>query len=119
MENFWYNDEIVNDMEDLLEILDHEDGELESLPDDWNLDCEEMEKQNIHKFTIENIVQTIHEERFSENNFDEEYNKICTIISKNIDLESLNNQIPELWYPNGVSFKITKKNLLEYIDNSK
>ena len=116
MENFFYDDQLVNDLEHLLEILDHEDWELESLPEDWSLDCERMEKERIFTISLKHIMDSIEDERYSDSNSIEEYDKISSIISENIDFFNINQQMPQLWYPTGETFKITKQDLIKYIN---
>lgn len=112
-EAFHIDEDYYADMDSFVCTFDEQ--EINDLDDDWAVEAYECESQPIHVFTPENIIQTINEERFSENNAEDEYERIIKILSDNIDFEKLNSLIPHLNYGTRKKFLITKHDLLEYI----
>lgn len=100
----------------------NEDEDVKALEDDWEIEAEETTLEKIfkadEKFIIDSIVSNTDkwEDRFPDPNNDErEFAQIRNAIRESIDVEKMNSLLPELHYANGKKFKITKKDLLEYI----
>lgn len=121
MENFFIEDRFYHDltsfMEDL-ELIEIED--IDELSEDWEAQAQDTKLEKMFSmskdFAIDAIIQQTDkwEERFPEDS-DILFNQIKNAINQSIDIEKLNSLLPELYYPNGKMFKITKKDLLEYI----
>lgn len=122
MENFFVDDKFHSDLESLMSDMGiNDDDDIKALEEDWSVDCEEstLEKmfQVDEKFIVDSIVcQTDKwEDRFPDPDNDErEFAQIKKAIRESVDIEKMNSLLPELYYPNGKKFKITKKDLLEY-----
>lgn len=121
MENFFIDDKFHMDLDSLITDLDlDDDGAIEALPEDWSIIAEETELQKIFTLTKEFVVDSIMdatdkwEERFPED-VEDLYEKIKKSIGEGIDLDKMNASTPELYYPNGNTFEITKADLLEYV----
>lgn len=115
MENIFHDDEFYRELEDLLEELELDKESIEELPEDYELWIEESVLQPLVTFDPHYIIERIGDERFSENNVDDEYDKISNALKKHVDFEALNAAIPKLYYPTRKKHKFTKKDLLEYI----
>jgi len=121
MENFFYNENFCSDIESLMSDLDLDEDEIQDLEDDWHVTCEEttLEKIFVIKkdFAVNAIMNQTEtwEDRFPEE-CDDLFKRIESAIEQSIDIEKMNNLLPELYYPNGKMFKITKKDLLDYIN---
>lgn len=121
MENFFIDENFCSDLDDLIRIYDLEDDNaIPELDEDWSVEVEESELQKIFTLKKEFVVSAIiektdtWEERFPEDS-DRLFEEIKKAIEQSIDIEKMNSLLPELYYPNGKKFKITKKDLLEYI----
>ncbi len=82
-EAFHIDEDYYSDMDSYVSTFDEE--EIKELDDDWAVEAYSCESQPIHVFTPEKIMDTINEERFSENGAEEEYDKIIKILNENID----------------------------------
>lgn len=122
-EYFFYEDKFISDVEDLLYELNldenDDDSDIKNLPDDWSVVCEESKHEKMFQFKIDDVVSDIisHTDRFEER-FPEEservFKELEVAVKNGIDIDKINSEIPKLYYPSGVSFTITKNDLLEY-----
>lgn len=119
MENFFINENFHCDLESLINDLDI--YEVEELGDDWEIQAEESNIEKIFTLNEDFVVSTIvehtdkWEDRFPEES-DDLFKRIKNAIKQSIDIEKMNSLLPELYYPNGKRFKITKKDLLAFIE---
>lgn len=112
MENFVIDDKFYRDFEELIYDISEED-DLSDLEENWAIEAYECELEPVFKLCANWICDRINEERFNEDG--EPYDKIYEILSKEIDFEKINEQIPKYWYPGRNKFTITKKDLLEWV----
>lgn len=121
MENFFIDDKFHMDLDSLITDLDlDDDGAIEALPEDWSIIAEETELQKMFTLTNDFVVDSVVQNTDKwDNRFPEEsdylFVKIKKAIEQGIDLDKMNASIPELYYPNGNNFEITKADLLEYV----
>jgi hypothetical protein len=120
MQNFFYNGYFISDLEDFIEELGLDEEDISDLPDDWEEECQESKLEKIfvlkEKFILDNIMSAteVWEDRFPEES-DRTFKEIEKTILQSIDVEKLNSLLPEIYYPNGKKFKVTKNDLLEFI----
>lgn len=120
MENFFYDDRFLTDLDDLMAELDMDEEAVSELDDDWEITCEEttLEKMFVveQDFATKAILDAtdIWEERFPEES-DKLFKQIEKAITEAIDINKLNEGIPSLYYPNGRMFKITKADLVDHV----
>lgn len=112
MENFFFNDEFMSDIDSLLHQIGIDEDDVSSLPDDWSKECFESEERPIVKLSADYILRMIDEGNFSENGYDDESAKIAAILNENIDWKKINELIPTLFYPTRNKFYITKADLM-------
>ena len=119
MENFFIDGKFYNDLSELMDDRDIQDDELHLLDGDW---CETAKQSKLEKiftlkkdFVVNAIIEQTDtwEERFPEDS-DDLFEEIKKAVEQGIDLEKMNNLLPELYYPDGVKFKITKQDLIDY-----
>lgn len=123
MENFFEDDKFHSDLESLMSDHDLNNEEvIKALDDSWHIDCEEANLEKIFILNEDFVVNAIlgqmdrWEDRFPAEDHDERTDdSIKRAIGQSIDIVKMNSLIPELYYSNGKKFKITKKDLLEYI----
>jgi len=116
MENFFYNDNFYSDMESFIHENFDDESEIAELDDDKLFLCKGSKLEPILKLSAEWIAERIDDERFSENNNDNEVEKIMKVLSGNIDFDKINALLPELYYENYKDkFTITKQDLLDQI----
>ena len=111
-ESFFIDDEFYDDIYHYAESMD---GEIEDLEDDWAIQVTACELQPLVTLTPDWIVERICEERFSEDNSDQEYEKIIKALKQCIDFDKLNSLMPKLNYATREKYFITKTDLLEAI----
>ena len=120
MQNFFYNGYFISDLEDFLEELGLDEEDIIDLPDDWVEECQLSTLEKIfvlnEKFILDGIINSLDvwEDRFPEES-DRTFKEIEKAILQSIDVEKLNSLLPEIYYPNGKKFKVTKNDLLEFI----
>lgn len=114
LEIFYYGDAFYEDIYGLINDLDIED-KINELPDDYVINVYECELRPIVKFTSEYITDMVDDDSYSENNYENEYDKIKEALDKCVDFKKLNSLIPELWFPTNDIRTITKADLLEAI----
>ncbi len=121
MENFFIDDNFCHDLDDLIRLCTMED-DIEELADDWSIIVDEAESQKIFILDKDFVVNAISErtdrfeDRFPEDDNDDRLStQIKKAIEQSIDLEKLNSLLPELYYPSGETFEITKKDLIEHV----
>lgn len=116
MENFFYNDNFYSDMESFIHENFDDESEIAELDDDKLFLCKGSKLEPILKLSAEWIAERIDDERFSENNNENEVEKIMKVLSGNIDFDKINSLLPELYYENYKDkFTITKQDLLDQI----
>lgn len=114
MKNFFYADELYNDLGDLIEDMFEEDEEIYKLPDDWYIICEESDLEPIVDFNVDWIMENIDQDRFSE--MGDDWDKLRKLFTENIDFGTINKKIPKLYYGSLKEFDITKQDLIRYIE---
>lgn len=117
MENFFYEDNFCNDIEDLMFIKDINDENISDLADDWVCKVELTTLEPMFQLSANKLSDMLcndNEERFSEDGAQSE--DIVKALNQCVDFEKLNSMIPSLWYPNGKDATITKKDLIEYLN---
>jgi hypothetical protein len=116
MENFFYNDNFYSDMESFIHENFDDESEITELDDDKLFLCKGSKLEPILKLSAEWIAERIDDERFSENNNENEVEKIMKVLSGNIDFDKINALLPKLYYENYKDkFTITKQDLLDQI----
>ena len=116
MENFFYDDIFCETTEDLMTYLELEPEELYG---DWEIRCQAATLEKMFTLEKSDIVEAINEmtrddneERFPEDYSESIEKAIRKAISDGIDIDKINAAIPELYYPNGEFFTITKSDLV-------
>ena len=114
IENFFEDGNFYTDLEDFMyRIFDGEEDQIKELDDDTVFNCKGSKLEPILLLSAEWITERIDDDRFSENNSDDEYEKTTKILNANIDYEKINALIPKLYYENyRDKFTITKQDLL-------
>ncbi len=88
---------------------------IDVLPDDWAQKIEMCDQEKMFVLDEDDVEVWIermldyHDDRISENDMSEELKKA---FMAGIDLQKINYEIPELWYPNGTVSIITKQDLI-------
>lgn len=116
-EQFFYNGEFVNDVEYFIEqrLEDYSVENADSLPDDFQFEIELCDYEKMFELDaneLTNILSDVHEDRSSEDG--DEWEGIRDKIKECVDFEKLNAAIPSLYYCNGKTHVITKKDILNY-----
>ena len=122
MENFFWNEYFCSDIEDFLRHADlEEDEDIKALPSDacWTVEMTTLELViKIDDRDFNRIVGDIVDGKIER--LPEDCDDVCASIEKafkeSIDLVKLNELMPKLYYPNGTKEKITKQDLLDYIN---
>jgi len=116
MENFFIEEKFYGDLSDFADEYSKE--EIQEMSDDteWTAECSDLEPIfELDKYNLFDIVYNCYEDRFpGDSNGIEE--QIKTVFNGMIDFDKLNESLPELYYPNGEFFKITKADLLELLN---
>lgn len=114
MENFFYDNEYCDSIEDLIyKIVDDED-EIYELDDDFELKCYEAKLEKMEEIDEYWITQRMDEDRFPEDD-ERTMDRLLKLFKDNINFEKINEGMPELWYETGKTFIITKQDLIDYI----
>jgi len=95
-------------------VFDGEEEQVRELEEDAVFECKGSKLEPIINFSSQWITERIDDDRFSENNSDNEYEKITKILDKNIDFKKITDLLPKLYYENHKDkFTITKQDLLD------
>lgn len=114
MQNFIYDEEFYHELEDL--IMSREwDEDIDELPDDFKIEIELTTLEPIVRIDAEWVAERIDIERFSDNNEDREFEKVCEVLDQNIDFEKVTSLLPKLHYGNRKKETITKQDIINYI----
>ena len=115
MENFFEDGEFYTDLEDFIyKVFDGEEEQVIELEEDAVFECKGSKLESIINFSSKWITERIDDDRFSENNSDDEYEKITKILDENIDFKKITDLLPKLYYENYKDkFTITKQDLLD------
>jgi hypothetical protein len=108
---YYYNENFYDEIREIIE-----DYDFDSFPDDEILKVENCTLEPIITLTAELIADCLEnhlEERHSELDAENELKQIIATLKRNIDFDKLNNDMPELWYPNGTFERFTKAELIE------
>ncbi len=121
-ENFFCNDEFYYEIEDLLIAIDIDEENIDALPDDWVISCEETQLEKIfvlkEDFVINAIIQSTDyfEDRFPEDS-DHIFKQIEKAVKESIDIRKMNDLLPSLHYVTKGKFIISKDDLKEYFNH--
>lgn len=115
IENFFEDGEFYTDLEDFIyKVFDGEEEQVRELEEDAVFECKGSKLEPIIDFTSQWITERIDDDRFSENNSENEYEKITKVLDENIDFKKITNLLPKLYYENYKDkFSITKQDLLD------
>ena len=119
MQNFFIEEKFYSDLSDFAEEFSKD--EIEEMSDDIEWTAENSDLEPIFQLSAGFVVDSImdntdrFEDRFPEDS-DEIEEQIKTAIQGAIDFDKLNKSLPELYYPNGEMFKITKADLVEILN---
>lgn len=120
MEKFFIGGSFYSDIEDYKEELGLTEEEILNLDDNWSIMCEYAELEKICQLDKGEVSDLIYsyvlnkfEHRLPEDDgkFDI---KLERAILNNLDLSTVNENMPELYYPIGEFFEITKQDLIHY-----
>ena len=112
---YYYNENFYHDLEQLIDDLDFE--KVEDLSDDFSItyrECDEEKLCTLSADLLAELIRDYHEERFSEEDSDGEYYKILKNLSKNIDFDKINSEMPTLWYPSKRKVQFTKADIVAF-----
>ncbi len=112
MENFFYYSKFYSDIEELMIDLEIDEESIESMPDFYL--CYKSKCEPIVQFDADWMLERIDEERFTEERFEKESEKIHKLLSE-IDFSKINEQIPKVYYESFEKFEITKADLYEHL----
>lgn len=117
IENFFEDGEFYTDLEDFIyKVFDGEEEQVRELEEDTVFECKGSKLEPIFHFSSEWITERIDDDRFSENNSDDEYEKITKVLDGNIDFKKIVDLLPKLYYENYKDkFTITKQDLLDVL----
>lgn len=120
MENFFIENSFYSNIEDYKEESDLTEEEILNLDDNWSISCEyarlekvcQLDKGEvsdlIYSYVLDNFNHRLPED-------DEKFDiKLERVILNNLDLSAVIERMPELYYPTGEFFEITKQDLIEY-----
>lgn len=107
---YYLDDNFYHQLEDIVDDLD-----LEVMSDTDTIKVENCALEPIITLSAEILADYLEgylEERHSENNQDEELDKIIQVFKNNIDFEKINSELPKLYYPNNTFVTLTKQELI-------
>lgn len=113
MENFFYDNEYCDSIEDLIYKIVDDADEIYELDDDFEIKCYEAKAEKMEEFDEYWILERMEEDRFPED--DRLVDKLLKLFKDNINFDKINEAMPEVWYETGKSFFITKQDLIDYI----
>ena len=115
IENFFEDGEFYTDLEDFIyKVFDGEEEQVRELEEDAVFECKGSKLEPIIDFSSQWITDRIGDDRFSENNFGTENEKITKVLDENIDFKKITDLLPKLYYENYKDkFIITKQDLLD------
>jgi len=117
MENFSFGEHFYDDMEDyFLSAFDEDIDEVRKLPDEWEEKVELCELEPSIELDLEKIYEFVF--RDNEERFPEQYDDdpIKELFISCFDLEKFKKLVPQLYYPSGNFYTITKQELLDDFD---
>lgn len=122
MEHFFLEDRFYGDLDDFINDLFPEDGDVDALPDDWSIRVQESKLEPMFQLTrpevahvINQYIGDMHEDRF--NQYDESADEeITEALEACFDVEKFNSLIPKLYYPADFT-TITKQDLLDFLND--
>lgn len=123
MEHFFLEDQFYHELGDLIDDLYPEEGDVESLEDDWSIRVQESKLEPIFQLTKPEVahvilqhVLDIHEDRFSPDDDGRIDDEIKESINECFDVEKFNSLVPKFYYPAGYA-TITKQDLLDFLND--
>ena len=111
---YYYNENFYTAVEEIIEDID-----IDCMEENDTIKVENCDLEPIITLTAELIIDSLErnlEERHSEDNANEEYNRIVAVLKQNIDFEKLNSELPKLWYPNGTFETFSKAELISFLE---
>jgi hypothetical protein len=109
-----YDDRFFSDLSDLLEDLELD---IDNLPKDYTIECEECTLEPIFKLDSDKMMdelEGLYGERMSEDG--DEYDDIQKVFDENIDFDLINSKLPKLWYPNGKEIIFTYDDIIKELN---
>jgi len=115
-EHFIYNDNHYYDLDQFISYCDLSKEEIEKLEDDWFEILEETKLEPLMQFDLDTLSDLIigHvEDRTSEHG--DEIGILKKVLKENINFKLIQEKMPDLYYPTGKEYTLTKQDLLDYI----
>ena len=110
-EAIFIDDNYYSDLETYADSIGR--SEIESYPNDYKVTAFTCETLPLQIFSAEWIAGRINEENFSEEGFEDEYEKVLKALNECVDFNRLNSMMPLMNYESTEKWVITKKELLD------
>ncbi len=114
MENFFYDNEYYDSIEDLIYKLVDSEDEIYELDDDFEIKCYPAKLEPLQEIDEYWLLERMDEDRFPEND-ERTDDEILKILRENIDFKKINEAMPKLWYESYPPFILRKEDLIDYI----
>ena len=114
MENFFYNNEYCDSIEDLIYKLVDDEDKIYDLEDDFEIKCYPGKLEPLERLDAHWILDRFDEDRFPEDD-ERTADEILKILRENIDFKKINEAMPKLWYESYPPFMLRKEDLIDYI----
>jgi len=122
MEHFFLEDCFYGDLDDFINDLFPENGDIDALPDDWSIRVQESKLEPMFQLTKEEVAHVInqyigdiHEDRFNPDDESAD-DEITEALESCFDVEKFNSLVPKLYYPTTFT-TITKQDLLDFLND--
>lgn len=116
IENFFIEGEFYSNIEQYVDNMDFDSMEDMMLDDNWRIQVELADKEPIFKVNLYDIADDLYdrnEERFPADNTT--FYKVKNVLEDFIDIDSINKNLPKLYYPNGTFAHITKEDIFNHL----
>lgn len=123
MEHFFLEDCFYGDLDDFINDLFPENGDIDALPDDWSIRVQESKLEPMFQLTEDHVKDVLtnylddqFDDRFPLDDNDRCFDEIALAIDECFDVNKFNSLVPKLYYPDGYE-TITKQDLLDYLND--
>lgn len=109
---YLYNDNSYSSIEEVADEINQGYQTIEDIPNGIKIEIIECDEEPMFELGADKIVDLLDEDRFDEEM--SKYNELVSLLNKYVDFDSINKEMPKLWYPNyAKKIYLNKHDLIE------
>lgn len=113
------DDHFYSEIDEMVESAIDEYNSIEEIPSDFIIEYYECKLRPIYKLDSRVLYELIHD-HFEENSSEsgDEWDDVEDLIKKHLNFDAINEEAPELWFPEGKEITMSRDKVIEIINEN-